>query len=154
MLAALPSYAALRPASRRASASARGSSKKENTRCELVLRKALSATGLRYRLSASDLPGRPDVVFRGARVVVFIDGDFWHGRNLHERVAKLAVGHNAPYWVAKITGNVARDERITASLTADDWLVLRYWETDIHEDVGRIAEEIAAFVRERKTLRG
>jgi DNA mismatch endonuclease (patch repair protein) len=118
-----------------------------------VLRKALCARGLRYRLDADDLPGRPDVVFRGARVVVFCDGDYWHGRNLPERLAKLATGHNAGYWVAKIQSNVARDRRVTASLESNGWLVLRFWETDIHKNVEKIADEVAQAVQQRRDLR-
>ncbi len=147
-------YVGLVPASPRASVAARGSSNKKNTACEIVLRRALTALGLRYRIDAADLKGRPDIVFRAARVAVHCDGDFWHGRNLEERIAKLSTGHNAPYWVAKIQGNVARDARSTAALEADGWLVLRYWEKDIHADAGRIAAEVARYVRERRKLRG
>ena len=150
---AVPRYSAFQPSSARASASARGSSKKQNTRCEIILRKALSALRLRYRLSTDDLAGRPDLVFRQARVVVFCDGDYWHGRDLEKRLAKLASGHNASYWVAKIESNVERDRRVTASLNNDGWLVLRYWETDIHKDAERIVHEIAEHVRERRQLR-
>jgi DNA mismatch endonuclease (patch repair protein) len=147
------SYVGFKAASPRASAAARGSSKKKNTACELVLRKALSALGLRYHIDAVDLPGRPDVVFRPARVAVYCDGDFWHGRNFEQRIAKLSTGHNAPYWVAKIQGNVARDTRTAAALEADGWMVLRFWEKDIHADAERIATEIAQHVRERRALR-
>jgi DNA mismatch endonuclease, patch repair protein len=49
------------------------------------------------------------VVFVSARVVVFCDGDFWHGRNWEERVAKLVGGANASYWIAKISSNMERD---------------------------------------------
>lgn len=94
------------------------------------------------------------MVFRQARVAVFCDGDYWHGRDLEKRLAKLASGNNATYWVAKIESNVERDRRVTASLNDDGWLVLRYWETDIHKDVGGIASEIAEHVRERRRLRG
>jgi DNA mismatch endonuclease (patch repair protein) len=149
----MASFSTLQPASPRASASASGSSRKKNTRCELVLRKALTALGLRYRLDANDLSGRPDIIFRGARVAVFCDGDYWHGRNLDERLAKLASGHNAKYWVAKIQSNVERDRRVTAALEHEGWVVLRYWETEIHKGVARIASEIAERVRERRGLR-
>lgn len=88
-------------------------------------------------------------MFRGTRVVVFADGDFWHGRNLEEREQKLATGHNAPYWVAKIRTNVERDRRNTAALEADGWLVLRFWETEIRKDAPGVAATIAAAIRER-----
>ena len=149
----MPSYKSHAAASPRASAAARGSSKKKDTACELVLRKALTALGLGYRIDVPDLTGRPDIVFRSARVAVHCDGDFWHGRNLEQRIARLSTGHNSRYWVAKIQGNVARDARSMAALEADGWLVLRYWEKDIHADARRIAAEIAQHVRERRTLR-
>lgn len=150
---AKPDFRSLRPATSQASEAARGSSKKQNTRCELVLRKALTALGLRYRIDAGELDGRPDIVFHGPRVVVFCDGDYWHGRDLEKRLAKLAKGHNAAYWVTKIRSNVERDRRVTAALEAGGWMVLRYWETDIHKDAECIATEIAAHVRERRPLR-
>lgn len=109
--------------------------------------------GLRYRIGAGEILGRPDVVFRSAGVVVFCDGDYWHGRNLQHRLAKLASGHNAAYWVAKITSNVERDRQVTARLEEDGWLVLRYWETDIKREADRIAHEVATRVRERRALR-
>lgn len=102
---------------------------------------------MRYRLGGQGLVGRPDLVFRRARIAVFCDGDYWHGRDLEARVAKLEAGHNATYWVTKIRGNVDRDRRVTAALEADGWLVLRYWESDIHRRAGPIAREIAACVR-------
>jgi DNA mismatch endonuclease (patch repair protein) len=106
--------------------------------------------GLRYRVDAKRLHGRPDLVFASARVVVFVDGDFWHGRNLKAREAKLRVGHNAPYWIAKIRANVERDQRNTAQLIADGWLVLRFWETEIVKAPDDIAKEIARAVRARR----
>ena len=117
------------------------------------MRKALTTLGLRYRIDATGLDGRPDIVFRSARVVVFCDGDYWHGRDLKKRLAKLATGHNAAYWVTKIRSNVERDRRVTALLENDGWMVLRYWETEIHQDAERIASEIAARVRKRRQLR-
>ncbi len=144
---AVPRYAAFTPASSRASKAARGSSAKRDTRCELVLRRAVWARGLRYRVDVAGLPGRPDLVFRKARVVVFCDGDFWHGKNLEQRIARLEDGHNAPYWVAKITRNVERDMSNTAQLDRDGWRVLRFWESDILKDVDRITDEIVAVVR-------
>jgi DNA mismatch endonuclease (patch repair protein) len=106
--------------------------------------------GHRYRVDAADLPGRPDVVFRRERVAIFIDGDFWHGRDLAARLAKLKGGHNAPYWVAKISANVDRDARRTAALAGEGWLVLRFWETDILRDPGAIVAKIAAAITARR----
>lgn len=106
--------------------------------------------GLRYRVALSTLPGRPDIVFTRERIVVFCDGDFWHGRDLEARVQKLSAGHNAPYWVAKIRGNVARDRTHDAWLQEQGWEVLRYWEKEILEDVDRVARAIAGRVADRR----
>ena len=64
----------------------------------------------------------------------FCDGDFWHGRDLDQRVRRLERGHNAPYWVAEIRSNVARDQRHGGALARGGWLVLRFWESDITRD--------------------
>ena len=144
------SFSGVGPASQRASANARASSSKRDTKCELVLRRALWAAGLRYRLDVAGLPGRPDVVFRSAKVAVFVDGDFWHGRNLEDRIRRLQRGHNAPYWVAKIRGNVERDRRNTFALENAGWEVLRFWETDLLKDAGAAATAVLAAVRSRR----
>src|SRR5215469_10089649 len=125
-----PSFQGLQSASAFASAAARGASRKVNTRCELLLRRALWQRGLRYRLHHPGLPGRPDIVFRKHGLVVFCDGDFWHGRDLETRLTKLTRGHNAAYWVAKVKANVERDLRHTRTLKDLGWVVLRVWETD------------------------
>jgi DNA mismatch endonuclease, patch repair protein len=131
-----PSFVGLKAASAKTSAAARASSRKAGTRCEEELKRAVRRTGFRFDSDAVDLPGRPDLVFRCARVVVFCDGDFWHGRNLRARVRRLATGHNAGYWVAKIKANVRRDRERTRELRLAGWLVLRFWETDIRRSPG------------------
>lgn len=149
-----PSFVGLEPASARASRSAQGSSVKANSRCEVLLRRAIWGRGLRYRLHHPDLVGRPDIVFPRARVVVFCDGDFWHGRNLQQRLERLAEGHNARYWVAKVRTNVARDERQTRELIAGGWLVLRFWETDILRSPDEVARGVVDAVRLRSPRAG
>lgn len=141
-----PSFKGLRPASEKASRAAQGASAKANTRCEVLLRRELWRRGLRYRLSPRGLPGRPDIVFLKERVAIFCDGDFWHGRDLPARLAKLSRGHNARYWVAKVQRNVDRDRRQTQALEAAGWTVLRFWETDILRDVVKIAENAAGIL--------
>jgi len=143
----------LKPASKTASKVAKSSSAKRDTKCELLLRHVLWRRGLRYRVDARSLPGRPDVVFAAARVVVFCDGDFWHGRDLDERIAKLSVGHNAAYWIDKIKANVARDARNREALVRDGWLVLRFWESDLGSDTEALADQVEAAVRLRSSGR-
>ncbi|MEN3313739.1 MAG: mismatch endonuclease, patch repair protein [Actinomycetota bacterium] len=148
-----PSYAGLTPSSQRASAAAKGSSRKRDTACELQLRRALWRLGLRYRVARRDLPGKPDIVFAAARVAVFVDGDFWHGRDLVARLAKLQAGHNAPYWTAKIRRNVERDANNTELLQAAGWEVLRFWESELLADPVAAARVVEAAVSRRRQPR-
>ncbi len=115
----------------------------QGSAAELALRRALWALGLRYRLHAKDLPGKPDILFLRQRLVVFVDGDFWHGRHWDERRRKLADGHNAAYWIAKIEYNIERDRHNTKLLQAAGWHVIRLWEKDIL----RAPDEAAAVVK-------
>jgi DNA mismatch endonuclease (patch repair protein) len=124
-----------------------------NTRCELALRRELSRRGLRYRLHYTRLPGRPDIVFPKQRLVIFCDGDFWHGRDLSARLAKLVRGHNATYWVAKVQRNVERDRRQTRTLEESGWVVLRYWETDVLGRTNEIADQVVTALRHPNAAR-
>jgi DNA mismatch endonuclease (patch repair protein) len=144
-----PSFVGLAAVSESASKAARGSSRKRDTRCELLLRRELWRRGLRYRIDVRSLPGRPDIVLARARVAVFCDGDFWHGRDLERRSDALAKGHNAPYWVAKIRTNVERDRSNTRKLEELGWEVLRLWETEILRDVAAAADKVAHAVTAR-----
>lgn len=119
----------------------------KHTKPEILLRKALWARGLRYRLHAKDLPGKPDIVFRRAWVVVFCDGDFWHGRDREQRRAKLADGANPDYWINKIASNRERAVHQSQELEAAGWLVLRFWESELLADVEAIADGVARAVR-------
>lgn len=119
--------------------------KSRDTDIELLVRRALWARGLRYRLR-TNLPGRPDIAFLYQRVVVFCDGCFWHGcPKCNERPVT-----NSEYWAVKIAANKRRDQRVTRQLEADGWTVLRYWGCEIHQDVDAVVADIEAHVRNEK----
>jgi len=103
---------------------------------------------LRYRKNVKALPGKPDIVFIRAHVVVFCDGDFWHGHNWEEQKPKLRQGTNAKYWLSKIESNIERDRLNNALLEADGWSVLRLWETDIKRDPQAAAKLVREVVIE------
>lgn len=118
---------------------------------ELKLRRELHRRGLRYRLR-SRLVGKPDILFPGPRVAVFVDGDYWHGNTWrlrgHDSLdAYLDTLPNSAFWRAKIGGNVRRDTRVTACLIADDWRVLRLWESDILRALRPCADLVERTVR-------
>lgn len=142
-----PSFTDLKPASE-ASSRAKRHNQRTDTQHERMLRRQLWRIGLRYRKNVETLVGKPDIVFFGPRVAVFCDGDFWHGRNWKELKSKLSQGTNAEYWLSKIEGNIERDRLNTALLEADDWSVLRLWETDIKQDPQATAELVRAVVIE------
>ncbi|KVN33478.1 very short patch repair endonuclease [Burkholderia ubonensis] len=116
-----------------------------DTKVEMMVRRALHLRGHRYRVNAGWLPGKPDIVFTKLRLVVFIDGDFWHGWRFEVWSDKLA-----PYWREKIAGNLARDQRHNATLRREGWGVLRIWE---HEVKGDLAHCIARIERRLARLR-
>lgn len=148
----VPSFAGLRPSSETASRAKRAN-KKHDTKPEMLLRRALWALGLRYRKHAAHLPGKPDIVFAAARVAVFCDGDFWHGRNWAVLRRQLLRRHNPDYWVAKIARNRRRDRGQTALLMKAGWTVLRLWETDILSDPEAAAAAVAREVSARVSTR-
>jgi DNA mismatch endonuclease (patch repair protein) len=120
--------------------------RKKNTGPELLLRRELSAAGLRFGLHAKDLPGCPDLVFRAQRIVIFCDGDFWHGRAWPNRKMKLAAGWNADYWLKKIDRNRQRDRAVTAALRRLGWRVIRVWEGEVRRDPLRVVIRIRKLI--------
>lgn len=104
--------------------------KGKNTQPEIILRKIISAAGLRgYRLHYK-LTGKPDIVFPGRKIAVFIDGCFWH--KCPECFVKP--GTNKKFWNEKIDSNVKRDKVVNAELKSKGWKVLRIWEHELRKE--------------------
>jgi DNA mismatch endonuclease (patch repair protein) len=121
-----------------------------DSRAELALRRELHRRGLRYRLHAPDVTGKPDLVVRSRRVAVFVDGDFWHG-NAHrlrglERMEDLFPS-NREWWMRKLRRNVERDREVTTALKAQGWRVVRVWESEVLADPGGAADRVEAALR-------
>jgi DNA mismatch endonuclease (patch repair protein) len=113
---------------------------RRDTQPELAVRRRLHARGVRYRVDVRpcrETRSRGDLVWKGRRLVVFLDGCFWH--------ACPSCGHlpraNGAWWAEKLAANVARDRRTDALLTGLGWRVLRFWE---HEDPDTVVERICA----------
>lgn len=105
----------------------------KNTKPELVFRKALYAAGYRYRIDYKKLIGKPDIALPKYRTVIFIDGEYWHGKNWKERKPKVKT--NRDFWIAKIERNMQRDEEVTAALKQKGYTVFRFWETEVKKDL-------------------
>ncbi|MER5778032.1 very short patch repair endonuclease [Streptomyces sp. NPDC002039] len=123
--------------------------KSKDTKIEVALRKALHASGLRFRVHGRPVKGvrrEADIVFGPARVAVFVDGCFWHGCPEHATWPR----RNAEFWRAKIEGNRARDRDTDARLAEAGWLAVRVWE---HEPPAESAVRVAEVVARRKAER-
>lgn len=105
----------------------------------IAIMKRFRITGWRR---GSKLPGKPDFVFRHARVVVFVDGDFWHGNPRCYRLPKS----NVEYWQKKIERNRSRDKTITRTLRNLRWRVVRIWESALGDEKA-VAKKIIAATR-------
>jgi len=102
----------------------------KDTQPELALRKALHSLGLRYRLHAVDLIGKPDLVFPRYKTVVFVHGCFWH-RHAGCRIASTPKT-NTSYWIEKFNKNVLRDACVIAALESLGWKVIVVWECELN----------------------
>jgi len=105
----------------------------KNTQPELAFRKALYAAGYRYRIDYKKLIGKPDIALPKYKTVVFIDGEYWHGKNWGERKPKIKT--NRDFWIAKIERNMQRDEEVNTVLHDLGYTVLRFWETEIKKNL-------------------
>ncbi|MGO9240703.1 MAG: very short patch repair endonuclease [Bryobacteraceae bacterium] len=91
-----------------------------------------------FKLCASNLPGKPDFVFENARLVVFLDGCYWHGCPSCYR----APTSNTGYWSQKFARNKARDRKVGQLLRAEGWRVVRFWEHEIERNPARVVGRI------------
>ncbi len=117
----------------------------KNTKPELLLRRALWAKGIRYRKNYKDIPGTPDIVLTRQKIAIFVDGDFWHARG-HQDNPGEQVATNKEFWQKKLARNVERDKEVNDELTEAGWLVLRFWEKDIMENMAKCIEEIGKYI--------
>ena len=118
--------------------------RKKDTKPELALRRALHATGARFRLHPQLAPGcTPDLVMPRRGLAVFVDGCFWHGCPVHGRKQPWT-GPNAERWADKMRRNRERDERSTAIAKDLGWTVVRVWECEVMADADGVAASVLA----------
>jgi len=110
----------------------------EGTAPEIRLRRALWRAGLRYRIRTRIESAKPDLAFLGKRVLVFVDGCFWHGCPEHYTQPVT----NAAFWSAKVEKNKARDKRNKETLESKGWKVVRFWECEVERDLSRVVATI------------
>lgn len=123
--------------------SMKGNTKKD-TSIEILLRKALWHKGVRFRKNCKDILGTPDVSIKKYRLVVFCDGDFWHGKNYY------GVKNHKKFWDEKIKRNRERDLEYTIRLRDEGWTVLRFWESEIRNNVGGCVDVVISELQRLK----
>lgn len=99
-----------------------------DTKPEMLVRRTAHRLGYRYRLHKAGLPGRPDLVFPSRRKVIFVHGCFWHRHPDPECTLARLPKSRHDFWIPKLEGNRARDERVVRELTERGWRVLEIWE--------------------------
>lgn len=124
------------------------SNKSVGTKPELALAKAMWALGLRYRKNSGSIFGKPDFSFKKYKVAVFVDGEFWHGKDWEQRKAEIK--GNREFWITKIERNIRRDMEVTGRLKAEGWTVLRFWSNDVVKNAGCHAGKVKEIIQARR----
>ena len=119
--------------------------KNKDSKIEIALRKELRSRGLRYQKNVTSIFGKPDLIFKGKKVAVFCDSEFWHGFNWEER--KKDFKSHQEFWIPKIERNMERDKEVTEELQKQGWTVLRFWGKEIKKNAGGCADIIEKAVR-------
>ena len=129
--------------------------KSNNTKIEILLRKALWHKGYRYRKNYEKLPGRPDIALTKYKIAIFCDGEFFHGKDWEELKLRLKNSNNSEFWLNKISRNRDHDEKINQELSIMGWTVIRFWGKDIKKNVDecvKIVEETILDVRTKDNM--
>nr|WP_299343421.1 very short patch repair endonuclease [Allomuricauda sp.] len=121
----------------------------KNTKPELVFRKALWEAGYRYRIDYKKLMGKPDIVLKKYKTVIFIDGEFWHGHNWEERKHKIKT--NREFWIPKIERNIQRDAEVNAELKRMGYTVFRFWESEVKKELHLCLTQVLTHLEKVKT---
>ncbi len=117
----------------------------KDTKPEMTVRRLVHGLGYRYRLHAKDLPGRPDLVFRPRRKVIFVHGCFWHRHAGCSRNRLPKSPERQDFWQEKLDGNARRDRRNETRLQRLGWEFLVIWECETR-DLEGLADKVRAFL--------
>ena len=116
-------------------------------KAEALLAKALWHRGYRYRKNDKRLPGSPDIAIPRYHIAIFVDGEFWHGKDWGTKKNRLK--RNREYWIEKIEENMARDLRNDILLQQAGWVPIRFWEKDVLKSLPDCVSEVEESVIEQ-----
>ena len=118
--------------------------KTKRNSAEIMIAKSLWHRGYRYRLNHKALPGSPDIALAKYRIAIFIDGEFWHGKDFEQRKTKLK--NNKDYWIEKIQENIDRDLKNDKLLRQMDWYPIHFWSNDVIKYCNQCVEEVICLI--------
>lgn len=121
----------------------------KNSKPEMLLRKALWAKNIRFRLHRKDLIGRPDLVIEKYKLAVFVDGDFWHGYKWNTVKPKT----NQDFWLPKIERNIQRDQFVNQKLTELGYTVMRFWEHEVKTNLKACVNQVMLFIETSRIIK-
>lgn len=124
--------------------------KLKNGAAEQLLTKKLWHLGYRYRKNDRRLPGSPDISIPRHRIAIFVDGEFWHGKDWETRKSRLR--RNREYWIEKIEENIARDKRVDEQLRNMDWIPMHFWSKEALKDTDACVSDILGMIIESEHL--
>jgi DNA mismatch endonuclease (patch repair protein) len=110
------------------------------TQIELKLGSALWAAGVRYRKQYSKIPGRPDFAVPKAKLAIFCDSSFWHGRGWPASAVQFRT--NREFWLPKIERNIRRDKEVNRLLAELGWTTLRFWDIEILKQTNECVAQV------------
>lgn len=120
--------------------------KNKGTKDEILLAKALWRIGLRYRKNDKTVFGKPDLTFKKYKIAVFIDSEFFHGKNW--QTEKYKIKSNRDFWWPKIERNIQRDDMVNKELKMTGWKVLRFWSKEMRKDISSCISIIENAIQE------
>ena len=118
--------------------------KTKRNSAEIMIAKSLWHRGYRYRLNYKALPGSPDIALAKYRTAIFIDGEFWHGKDFEQRKTKLK--NNKDYWIEKIQENIDRDLKNDKLLRQMEWYPIHFWSNDVIKYCNQCVEEVICLI--------
>lgn len=122
--------------------------KGKDSKPEMILRQALWAKNVRFRLHDKTLPGSPDIVIKKYKLVIFVDGEFWHGFEWKKR--RDQIKSNRLFWIPKIERNMQKDESTNRALREMGYTGFRFWSHDILKNLPTVLNQIELYLETRK----
>jgi len=120
----------------------------KNSIPELKLRKALWASRVRFRIHPKGFPGKPDLVINKYRLIIFVDGVFWHGFEWDKR--KINLKKNVGFWIPKIERNMQRDRQINELFRLRGYTVMRFWEHQVNQKLAACVNQVLLYIEASK----